>query len=162
MKNTFNSGVSLIERLVVIAIVSVMAVLATRGIFLSLRGSRKSESIALVRENLYYSFAVIERNLRNAETASCSSATQVDYEDKLGNLTYFSCEDVGNDGFISSASARLTGDNIEITSCLIECVAAVSGVPPSVSISISGEDKNTQGIEGASVHLTTKIFLRTY
>ena len=161
MKKT-EKGVSLIELLVVIAIFSFIAILATRGIFLSLRGSKKSESVALVRENLDYSFAVMERNLRNAESATCASATRVDYEDKFGNLVYFSCEDVGSDGYISSASARLTSYNVEITACQITCVAAISGVPPSVSIDIVGEDKNAQGVEGASVNLSTKVFLRTY
>ena len=159
-----NKGVSLIELLVVIAIFSFIAILATRGVFLSLRGARKGESIALVRENLDYSFAVMERNLRNAETVSCEPLPliQVNYEDKNGNLVYFSCENVGSDGYISSASARLTIDRVEISSCQITCVAGSSGVPPSVSISVSGEDKNVQGVEGASVEISTKIFLRTY
>jgi len=158
----FEKGVSLIELLVVIAIFSFIAILATRGIFLSLRGSKKSESVALVRENLDFSFAVMERNLRNAESVTCLSATRVDYEDKDGNLVYFSCEDVGNDGYISSDSARLTNEKVEIISCQFTCVAGTSGVPPSVSIDISGEDKNVQGVEGASVNLSTKVFLRTY
>jgi prepilin-type N-terminal cleavage/methylation domain-containing protein len=163
-KSETEKGVSLIELLVVIAIFSFIAILATRGIFLSLRGSKKSESVALVRENLDYSFAVMERNLRNAELATCepSPLIQVNYEDKFGNLAYFSCEDVGSDGYISSNSARLTSDQVEIAACQITCVAGISGVPPSVSIEISGEDKNAQGVEGASVNLSTKVFLRTY
>ena len=155
-------GVSLIELLVVIAVFSILAVLAASGIFMSLRGSRKSEAVSKVRENLDYSFAVMERHIRNAETITCSSSTQVDYDDKYGNTVYFSCESVGTGGYISSASARLTSDEIEVTACEFVCDPGDANVPPSVAISVTGENVDTSGIEGAAVDLSTKIFLRTY
>ncbi len=162
MKKT--QGVSLIELLVVIAVFSILAVLAASGIFMSLRGSRKSEAVSKVRENLDYSFAVMERQIRNAETVLCSisTSTHVDYNDKYGNTVYFSCESVGTGGYISSASARLTSDEIEVTACEFVCDPGDANVPPSVAISVTGQDVNITGIEGAEVDLTTKIFLRTY
>ncbi len=155
-------GVSLIELLVVIAIFSILAVLSATGVFMSLRGSRKSESVSRVRENLDFSFAVMERQIRNADTVSCSKPTQVDYNDKYGNTVFFSCESVGTDGYISSASARLTSDEIGIIACEFDCDPGDSNVPPSVTISVTGQDVNITGIEGAEVDLVTKIFLRTY
>ena len=155
-------GVSLIELLVVIAIFAVLAVISTRGVLLSLRGSKKSESVAIVRENLDFSFAVMERRLRNAEDATCPSSTRVDYVDSLSGATYFSCESIGTEGYISSGSARLTNKNVSVTECEFTCSAPTGGSPPSVNISATAVEKNVGGIEGASVTLNTKIFLRSY
>ena len=157
------SGVTLIELLVVIAIFSILAVVSARGVLLTLRGSKKSESVTKVRENLDFSFAVMERQIRNAETASCRlDTTRVDYTDYLAGATFFSCESIGSDGYISSASARLTNEDIEITACEFTCSIATGGAPPSVSISATAQEKNVVGIEGAEITLSTKIFLRSY
>lgn len=157
-----SKGVSLIELLVVITIFSVLAILATRGVLLTLRGSRKSESISKVRENLGFSFAVMERHLRNADSVDCARPTRVDFQDKKGNSVYFSCEDLATDGYISSSSARLTSEEVRITACDFTCETGGAGVPPSVSVSISGEEASITGVEGAQVTVTTKILLRTY
>lgn len=161
MKKTLR-GISLIEILVVVTVFSIIALIASRGVFVTLSGSRKSESTSKIRENLDYSFAVMERRLRNAESVSCSSSTQVDYLDKNSVSSYFSCEDVSGSGYISSASARLTTDEIKVTSCSFTCDSGGSGVLPSVSISATGESVGTTGVEGSQVTVSTKIFLRTY
>jgi prepilin-type N-terminal cleavage/methylation domain-containing protein len=155
-------GVSLIEILVVITVFSVLAILATRGVLLTLKGSRKSDSLGKVRENIDYSFAVMERNLRNADSISCPTTTQIAYMDKMGISADFSCQDLSGNGYIASSSARLTSDQVKITQCSFTCDAGAPGVPPSVTISITGTDANLSGIESARVSVTTKIFLRTY
>lgn len=160
-KKTF-LGVSLIELLVVIAIFSILAVLSARGIFLSLRGARKSESVTKVRENLDYSFAVMERRLRGAEDVSCSEPQRVDYTSPVSGASYFSCELTSNDGYISSASARLTNDEVLITQCEFVCSAQTGGTPASVDINVTGVEKSVEKVEGAEVNLSTKVFLRTY
>lgn len=162
MKKRKIKGVSLIELLIVLGVFSVLAILAASGVFLSLKGSRKSEALGKVRENLDYSFAVIERQLRNAESVNCASETRVDYEDKHGNSVYFSCENVGTDGYISSASAKLTGDEVAITACTFTCEPGVSGSLPAVTIDVVGKDKSRIGAEAGQVNLTTKVHLRTY
>lgn len=155
-------GVSLIELLVVLAVFSMLAILSTRAILLSLRGSKKSESLATVRENIDFSFAVMERNLRGAQDATCPSSTRVDYIDGEGQSVYFSCESVGTDGYISSASARLTNTKIEITSCEFTCDPGDPNVPPSVTMSVSGKDSAIQGVEAGNVSISTQVFLRSY
>lgn len=155
-------GVSLLEILVVITIFSVLAILATRGILLTLRGSRKSDSLGRVRENVDYALSVMERQLRNAEDVACTSSTLVTYETKDGASATFSCESVGAGGYIASSSARLTNDEVDVSSCSFTCDSGGSGVPPSVSISITGEDANLEGPEEAQATTSTRIYLRTY
>jgi prepilin-type N-terminal cleavage/methylation domain-containing protein len=165
MKNTKQNqkGVSLLEILVVITIFSVLAILTTRGVLLTLQGSRKSDSLARVRENVDYAFSVMERHIRNADDVSCISSTQLSYQTKDGDTTTFSCESVGlGDGYIASGSARLTNEEVDISSCSFTCEAATSGVPPAVSISVTGQDANIEGIEEGLVTESTKIYLRTY
>ena len=157
-------GVSLLELLVVITIFAALALISTRGIFLTLRGSRKSDALSMVRGNLDFSMAIMERQLRNAESVNCALPTQVLYEDKNGESTFFSCEDIGgaNDGNVSSNSARLTSSKVDVTDCEFICDPGTAKVPPSVSISITAQDAVATGVEGANVTLNTKIFLRTY
>ena len=162
MKRKNFKGVSLIELLVVIGIFSIIAILSARGVLLSLRGSRKSESLGKVRENMDFSLAVIERNLRNADSVSCPSSTRVDYTDKEASPVYFSCENVGVGGYVSSASARLTSSEVDVTACQIVCDLGDGSLPPSVTISVEGTESSSSGVEAAKVTLSTKVFLRTY
>lgn len=155
-------GVSLLEILVVMTIFSVLAILATRGVLLTLRGSRKSDSLGRVRENMDYTLSVMERQLRNADDVACDTSTQISYQPKDGSSATFSCEDVGSGGYVASSSARLTNEEVDVSACSFTCSAGESGVPPSVSISLTGEDANTTGVEGSQVTTTTTIYLRTY
>ena len=158
-------GVSFIEILVVIAIFAILGVLVGRITLITLRGSNKSESLGKVRTNLDYSLAVMERQLRNAETASpCNNTavTTINYTDIDGIPSSFSCINIGPTGYIASSSARLTTDEIKITACSFPCSPAAGRVPPAVTISLEAADAKTTGIEAAKVTATTKIFLRTY
>lgn len=159
MKNLkFKKGISLIEILVVIMIFAILGILISRVILVTLRGSGKSDSLVKVRENLSYSLAVIEREIRNAETITCPSSTQVNYTNSRGTSTYFSC----SGSRVASGSAWLTSDEVSITACSFTCTAASGHVPPSVTISLEAKDATITGVVAAQATVTTKIFLRTY
>jgi hypothetical protein len=155
-------GISLLEILVVIAIFTVLAVITTRAVLLTLRGSRKSESMAKVREDLDYSLSVIDRNLRNAEEIDVASCTgnRVDYVDELGNSSYFACLETSGVGYVASGSARLTSNKVDVISCNFSCDDTIS--PPSVTISLEAQSTEGSGIEGSVVTVSTKIYLRNY
>ncbi len=153
-----NKGISLLEILVVITVFSILAILATIAILLTLRGARKSEALIRVRSNVDYSLAVMERNIRNAESfIDCGlEENAIFYLDENGSLSSFSCETE----YIASGSARLTSEEVEIVSCSFICDDSTS--PPSVEISIGARDASATGIEGVQITASTKIFLRTY
>lgn len=165
-KNKNTVGMSLLEILVVVAIFSVLGVLVTRSVLLTLRGSKKGESQVKVRENLSYSLAVIERQLRNADSISeCpnSDLSVVNYFDERGVLTSFSCVGLGgDDAYVASGSSRLTSDQVKVTSCSFSCSLGTSNNPPVVDVNITATDPTAQGIEGATVNLSTQISLRNY
>lgn len=163
-------GFSLIEMLIVLFVFAILAIVATQTLTLSLRGSKKSESVSKNRENIQYAVNVMDRLLRNARDITCATpspatSNRVDYIDEYGNAAYFSCQTVGTDTFIASnsATARLTSNTVRITNCsaVFSCTNGV-GVPDSVDIRVIGQDANVVGAEGSTVDISTKILLRNY
>lgn len=160
-------GVSLFEVIIVVAIFAVLAILTTRSTFLTLRGSKKSDSQIKVKENLEHALSVIERRLRNADLVSStcdgSSLSRVDYVDTEGVAAFFSCEEIGVvSGYIASGSARLTSDEIAITACSFVCAVQEGAVPTDITVSLTAKDLQATGVESANVSTSTKILLRNY
>ncbi|MCH7641077.1 prepilin-type N-terminal cleavage/methylation domain-containing protein [Patescibacteria group bacterium] len=157
------AGFSIVELLVVTMIFSILAVLTTQSIFLTLRGSRKSESLVAVRENVDYAFAIMERQIRNAQSIDCPDPVTLNYTDEHGASSSFTCETLGPDTYINSGSGRLTNSEVTITcSSIFICDAGGGGVPPSVRIEISAQAAESFGAEGAEITTSTRILLRSY
>jgi prepilin-type N-terminal cleavage/methylation domain-containing protein len=161
-----NKGMSLLEILVVVSVFSILGILITRSILLTLGGGKKSESLIKIRENLNYSIAVMERQLRNADSivdCSNSDTVSITYLDQNGIASSFSCVagSGGLAGYVASGSAKLSSDTVNITNCSFVC-ASSSGTPSSVTINLEGTDASTRGIENTIVTAKTQIFLRNY
>lgn len=155
-----NKGMSLLEILVTVTIFAVLGIIITRSIILTLQGSRKSESLVKVRENLDYAMGVVERQLRNADSiADCtnSDTTKITYVSQDGIQSSFSCG-----SFIASGSAQLTSSTVTITNCSFTCQTGSSANPSSVSVFFEGKDANATGVQNSTVSLTNQIFLRNY
>ena len=168
MKNSQNTetGMSLIEILVVIGIFAILGVLTTRSVILTIGGGKKSENLILVRENLNYSLGVIERQLRNADsiTDTCPNGNtlKLNYLDQNGVASSFSCANLGAGiGYVASGSAKLTSDTIDVTACSIQCQKNTSG-PSSVKVVLTGQDVGAVGISNSSVTVSTEVSLRNY
>lgn len=162
----YQRGYSIVELLVVVAVFSIIALIATQAVVLVLRGSRKSESLISVRENVDYAFSVMERSIRNAQAlnVNCNSdSTTLDYIDGNGGNRNFSCLG-GASGYIASDSARLTSDNVNVDCTqtpIFACFFPASG-SEYVDISVTASDASAQGAEGAKFTTSTRILLRTY
>lgn len=158
----FKKGFSLVEILVVILIFSILAVITTQTLVLSLRGSRKSESVARVRENIDYSLSVMQRLLRNAKSVNCPDNKTVSFIDEYGNTGQFVCtsEQIAS----GSAQIRITSPNVNIdcSGTVFTCPSPTPPAPPSVIISIKASDAKTSGAESAQVTVTSKVLLRAY
>ncbi len=166
MKST-NSGVSLFEIIITVAIFATVAILTTRSTFLTLRGSKKSDSQIKVKENLEYGLGVVERQLRNADlvTSGCdgTNQTRLDYVDSGGVDSYFACVSIGpQSGYIASGSARLTSDEITVTSCSFVCRPQEGSIPTNITVSLTGTEPNVIAVESSTVSMSTTIFLRNY
>lgn len=161
-KRLSEKGISLFETLIVIAIFAVLGVLASRIIVLSLRGANKSDSLVRVRENLDFALSTMERYIRNANSISNCTASQISFEREDGTPGSFSCNDLGENGYVASSSARLTVATVGVTKCTFTCIPETSTNPPSVIIHLMGTDNSTSGVEKSTVDVSMQIFLRTY
>lgn len=158
-----SKGFSLIEILIVVTIFAVIGLLATRSIFLTIRGAKKSDSLVRVRENVNYSLSVIERQLRNSESVTCpnASTSTLSYISLEGTTTTFSCVTAGTDKYIASGSARLTSADISVTGCSFTCTVGTN-TPPTVKIAIEAVDAESTSVEKGSVSAQTQIVVRNY
>jgi prepilin-type N-terminal cleavage/methylation domain-containing protein len=160
-----DSGMSLLEVLVVVAIFAILGILVTRAVILTLQGSQKSDSLVKVRENLDYSLSIIERQIRSANSITpCPNpdSTIINYLDQSGNASSFSCVTNGTDSYIASGSARLTSNNVGITSCSIACTVSGGINPPLVTIDLTLKDAFASGVQNTTVSSSTQIYLRSY
>lgn len=158
-------GLSLIEILIVITIFAVIGLLSTRSVFLTLRGAKKSDSLIRVRENVNYSLSIIERQLRDAQDITCPnpSTLRIDYlPDDGQEQSSFSCLSIGTGGYIASSSARLTSNDIAVTSCSFVCSQLDINNPPVVEVAIEAEDASNQSVEKGRFSIETQITLRNY
>lgn len=159
-------GMSLLEILVVVAIFAILGVITARSVFLTLQGSKKTESLVKVRENLNYALAIIERQIRNADDIpACPNpdSSLLNYTDSIGEPASFSCIDIGtDDGHIASGSARITNDRVNVTTCSFSCSIDNANNPPSVTVMLEAKDKSGTGAETSSVSVTNQIYLRNY
>lgn len=165
MKAKEIQGFSLLEILVVITVFSILAILTTQAVILTIRGAKKSESLTKVRGNIDYSLAVIERNIRNADSVEgCpfSDSSVVTYQDENGVTTSFSCDSEEDIGYIASASGRLTSNEVDVTSCSFTCEEGVGEANSAITVSVSAQDAVLNAMEGGEVTISTKIFLRNY
>lgn len=158
------SGFSLVEIMIVISIFAILGILSTRSVFLTLRGSKKSESLVKVRENLNYTLSVIERQIRNSEKVVCPnpSTSVLNYTSSEGINTTFSCATSGTDKYVASGSARLTSTTIEVNNCSFTCAQVDPNTSPVVTVVLEGRDNENQSVERGSVSVQTQISVRNY
>lgn len=160
-------GFSLFEVLVVLGVVGIVGLVASSSLITTLRGVKRTDSDSKVKQNLNFALTIMERHLRNSQDAVCTLPTRVDYEDANGlNASFFSGNTTINGvtiGYIASNSAttRLTGSEVNITSATFTCTAQVGDSPASITIELTGEDANASGVEKSQITTSTKVFLRS-
>ncbi len=153
-------GFSLIELLIAIFIFAVIGVLTTSAISLTLRSSKKSDSLVRVRENVNYSLAVIERQIRNSESVDCvtSTSTNLKYTTAEGIDSTFSCIS----SYIASGASRLSSGDVSVTGCTFSCTKTDLNSPAVVKVSLTAEDATASSVEKGSVSTSMEIISRNY
>lgn len=161
-KLNLNKGFSLIEMLVALTVLSIIAIIVTQAVVSSIKGAKRSDSDSHLKENLSYAISIMERHLKNARTATCADNNlTVNYTDANQTATNFSYNAAG--GFVASGSASipLTGSNINVTSLTFVCTPQSGNTPPSVTINISAQDRNSTGVDRPQITTSSQVNLRT-
>lgn len=156
-------GFTLIEILVVISILAIIVAIGSMSFFGLLKGSRKSKTMTLVKQNGNYALGVMAKMVRNARevTSICGgSDDSITILNPDGNETTFDC---GSET-ISSNSANIVSDQVRIDpgSCSFDCQSGGLVYPDVVTISFTLKQAGdpTRPEEQASIDFETRVTLR--
>lgn len=163
---------SIIEILVVVAVMSVIGILSAQAITLSLKSTKKGDSIVLVKQELDYASESVERVLQTANlvttpvcTATGSTSASITLRNPTGRVD-LACHSFGAGDLAVAASygdtvnftSRFTSTKISVTSCSFTCYMQNSETY--VDFSITANAKNISSQEGASVTTSRKVIIR--
>jgi len=160
------NGFTLVEMLVVILIFAIIGTLATQTLVLSLKASRKSESLVRVKQSVEYSLSFMERALRTSkELVGCTSPTTLQFLDSSDEIKYFHCDGTNQlieTDYATTTPTQITSPDVHITNCASMFICDITSTPDSVNITIEAEDATVTGAEGAYVNSSTRILMRNY
>ena len=173
MKAKNGRGFTLMEMIVVIALLGVVGMMAVNIFFTSLRGSTKAETLKEIKQNGDFAISAMERMIRNAQevTSTCSgSSSSITIRNPDHYRTTFSCG-----SRIASISADLvppvitylTSSKVYVADCYFIC-NNLGSTPEEVMIhfvlSETGAATPTpvRPEERASATFETTVSLRNY
>lgn len=162
-------GYTLLELLTVVGLLSVIGVIVLSVIFISIRGTQKSDTSEVIRQNGEVALSQIVKNIRYAKSldspASCVPATTVN------TITVTSLQDGGQTTYacsnntISSNSASLLDTNaVTTTSCSFVCSQSNQSNPPTITIqyTLSAKGANNFTETRATTPFQSSVILRNY
>lgn len=161
MRARLLNGYTLIELVVVAAILGVIGVVSVSLFLSTLSGGGKSSGTNEVRSNGDFAITQMERMIRNAvriESCSANSITILNPDDGITTFT-----GVGN--AIASNSGILTGTNVQLDGGInFSCIEPDDGSPSSVNISfiLNKSNQITNRHEDVQVEFSTSVQLRAY
>lgn len=164
MIKTFSKGYTLIELVVVAAILGIIGVVSVSLFLTSLSGGGKSSGTNEVRANGDYAITQMERMIRNAvriEGACTSDMDSLTILNSDGNTTTFSVEN----SRIASNSGYLTAPTSQVSGAIdFDCSQSLDGSPGLVKITFILNKANalTNRFESVEVEFSTSVQLRTY
>lgn len=160
MKNSRQTGFTLLEILVVISVFVLVIALVNQIFFSTLKGTSKSQATSTVKQNGNYAVSIMQRSLYGAREITQCLSDRVAYLDLEGKPASFLCLGAGTDaGYIASGSARLTSEDVSLTNCVIRCTTA--GASTEVDISFGLKRKVGERVEEkTTLPFQTRVILR--
>jgi len=121
MNDKLKSGFTLIETLVVIGILAIIVVVGSSSFFSILKGSTKTKTATLVKQNGDYAMNVMTRMIRNAKgivgfVPENYPGPEITIDNPDGETTIFLC-DSNDDGSLASNSASLMSSQVKVSDC---------------------------------------------
>ncbi len=154
-----NSGVTLIELMVVSTILVVAGVALVSSLFSISKSNTKAELMKVIRQNGDSALSVMEKIIAGGFVESCDGEEHntIAVRDKEGNKTTFSC----SGGYIASNSAHLTDDDlIQVSECGFQCETVGNRQKVTVSFTLGSSGSPSRQEEKASQEFRKVIFVR--
>ena len=144
-------GFSLIELLIVIAIISVVGTIATRSMSRTFFMGGKSTAINKIRENGDFAITEIERTIRSADRIvpgdPCFSGSNSINLETLGNPGIPTNFLGVSDGAITKSGTAITSDGVVLAGNInFECTPASTLNPASVRVSFTLRSQNNNRV----------------
>ena len=169
-------GYSMIELLVVVALVGLIGTITTQVFILAIQTQGKSEVIKEVKQNGDYAFSVMESMIRNSTdiSGSCNepSTQQLNIRNPDGFNTVFDCTGTNISSISGSEDANptptgapLTNYRVKVTSCTFRVVCPTPPINPKyvyVQYTVSQAGEGTGPKDTSSLDYQTTISLRNY
>jgi len=163
------NGFTLIEMMMVVGILGIIVVLGSGAFFSILRGSTKTKTLQMVKQNGDYAISVMERMIRNARAlvspVSDSTVSSITIKNPDGGETTFSCE--GDPATIASNGASLLSSEVEVDDCanIFDVAVGQAGIKPAVveiNFTLTQAKTTNRPEEQAEVNFQTTVSLRNY
>jgi type II secretory pathway pseudopilin PulG len=174
LRKTIFKGFTLIELLVVMGIFIIITTVVVSILVIVLRGTNKSDSIVIVRQNGENAMAQMVRMMRFAKSIDCTGAPSVPSSVVITSFdlgqTTFSCPVTFTPpNFIASTSAILTtvpltnSSTVAVDSCSFVCTQS-SGGPSAIGITFTLSKIGSNGLaEGnATIPFQTSVTMRNF
>lgn len=165
-------GFTLIELLIAMSVFSVIGTVALSILFMTLRSSKKSETLIALKQSGSTAVSQFAKNVRYAKSlnspiscvtpivASTINVTSIIDE---GHTTY-ACTTGTNATVASNSSSLIDTNAFVVSQCIFTCSQPTLNDPPTIKLSFTLYSKNNSGfLESAgSVPFQTSITLRNY
>lgn len=163
-----NKGFTLIEILVVVGVLAIIVTMGSSMFFSILKGSTKTKTANLVKQNGDYALEVIARMIRNAKEIDENTETpprrcelgmsKLKIKNPDGWSTEFEC----SGSTISSNSAAIISSQVKVDSCSFDCQSGGLLQPDVVKISftLSQAQISVRPEEWVSINFNTTVSLR--
>lgn len=159
-----NKGSSLLELLIAVVLTAVVAVVATSLLFTTLGASGKASGLSYVKQNGDQAIQLLEREIREAKSANCTTATELLIVDEDGDDHV-----VTLDAATSSIQMTNPGNQIltstDIEASVFTCVVTpgADGQPEVIRINFTLTlAPGGRPVETVSEDFQTFVSLRTY
>lgn len=171
-----NNGFSLIELLVVVALIGMIGAITTQVFILALQTQGKSEIIKEVKQNGDYAMSVMESMIRNSSdilSVSCNDTlNQITVQNPDGFNTVFDCTGSNISSISGSENADptptgapLTNSRVKVSSCTFRVVCPTPPINPKyvyIEYTVSQAGVGTGPKDTSSLNYQTTISLRNY
>ena len=169
------NGFTLIEMMIVVSLLGIIAVVGSGAFFSILRGSTKTKTLQMVKQNGDYAISVMERMIRNARRIEEIDGQHIKIKNPDGETTTFRCCGsspnlliASESGNLTCESARLTSSGVKVDSCSSVFTLVDPGQPEikpavvKINFNLSPAVSSTRPEEQATVNFQTTVTLRNY
>jgi prepilin-type N-terminal cleavage/methylation domain-containing protein len=170
LKKNFSKGFSIVELLVVIALLTVITVVATSILYTSLGSSTKASGLEIVKQNGDQAIQFLERRIREAKEVSCVDLGGGNWELQVTDRNYVVTNfrtvydsTNGVNRLAYGGSTYLTSAELNATAFSCAVISAGVGDPDVVAVSFTLQmSPGGRPSEAVVETFRTRTSLRTY